>query len=112
MIFLIHWLMTTIAVLIAAYVLPGVNVKGFVTALVTALVLGLINTFIRPILLILTLPINILTLGLFTFVINALLIMLTSAVVPGFDVRNFWWALLFGLVLSVIKWALSAIVPL
>jgi len=111
MIFVIHWLMTTIAILIAAYLLPGVTVKGFVAALVTALVLGLINTFIRPILLILTLPINILTLGLFTFVINALLIMLTTAVVPGFDVRNFWWALLFSFVLSLIKWALNAIVP-
>jgi putative membrane protein len=111
MIFLIHWLITTIAILIAAYLLPGVTVKGFFAALVTALVLGLINTFIRPILLILTLPINILTLGLFTFVINALLIMLTSAVVPGFDVRSFWWALLFSLVLSLIKWALNAIVP-
>jgi putative membrane protein len=61
--------------------------------------------------LILTLPINILTLGLFTFVINALLIMLTSAVVPGFDVRNFWWALLFSFVLSLIKWALNTIAP-
>jgi putative membrane protein len=111
MIFLIHWLITTIAVLISAYLLPGVTVKGFFAALVTALVLGLINTFIRPILLILTLPINILTLGLFTFVINALLIMLTSAVVPGFDVRSFWWALLFSLVLSLIKWALNAIAP-
>ena len=111
MIFVIHWLMTTIAILIAAYLLPGVTVKGFVAAVVTALVLGLINTFIRPILLILTLPINILTLGLFTFVINALLIMLTTAVVPGFDVRNFWWALLFSFVLSLIKWALNAIVP-
>jgi putative membrane protein len=111
MIFLIHWLITTIAILIAAYLLPGVTVKGFFAALVTALVLGLINTFIRPILLILTLPINILTLGLFTFVINALLIMLTSAVVPGFDVRNFWWALLFSFVLSLIKWALNAIAP-
>ncbi len=111
MIFLIHWLITTIAILIAAYLLPGVTVKGFFAALVTALVLGLINTFIRPILLILTLPINLLTLGLFTFVINALLIMLTSAFVPGFDVRNFWWALLFSLVLSLIKWALNAIVP-
>ncbi len=111
MIFLIHWLITTVAVLIAAYLLPGVAVKGFFAALVTALVLGLINTFIRPILLILTLPINLLTLGLFTFVINALLIMLTSAVVPGFDVRNFWWALLFSLVLSLIKWALNAMVP-
>jgi len=111
MIFLIHWLMTTIAILIAAYLLPGVTVKGFFAALVTALVLGLINTFIRPILLILTLPINILTLGLFTFVINALLIMLTSAVVPGFDVRSFWWALLFSFVLSLIKWALNAIAP-
>jgi putative membrane protein len=111
MIFLIHWLIATIAIIISAYLLPGVTVKGFLAALVTALVLGLINAFIRPILLILTLPINILTLGLFTFIINALLIMLTGAIVPGFDVRNFWWALLFSLVLSIIKWVLNAIAP-
>ena len=101
--FLINWLIMTIAILISAYVLPGVHVVGFIAALVAALVIGLINTFIKPVAIILTLPINILTLGLFTFVINALLIMLASAIVPGFKVDGFWWALLFSLVLSVIK---------
>jgi putative membrane protein len=109
MVTLIHWLITTVAIIISAYVLPGVTVTGLFAALVTALVLGFLNAIIRPILLILTLPLNILTLGLFTFVINALLIMLTSAIVPGFEVRNFWWALLFSLVLSLINYVLNKI---
>lgn len=109
MVILIHWLITTVAIIISAYVLPGVTVTGLFAALVTALVLGFLNAIIRPILLILTLPLNILTLGLFTFVINALLIMLTSAIVPGFEVRNFWWALLFSLVLSLINYVLNKI---
>lgn len=103
MTFLVHWLISAVAVLISAYILPGVTVEGFFAALVTALVLGLVNAFLKPVLLILTLPITILTLGLFYLVINALLIMLTGAIVPGFDVRNFWWALLFGLVLSIVN---------
>ena len=78
--------------------------------LVTALVLGLINAFFKPLLLLITLPLNILTLGLLTFVINALLIMLTSALVPGFYVAGFWWALLFSLVLAVVNFLLGVIV--
>ena len=109
--FFIHWLIRTLAVIISAYLLPGVKVEGFFAALVTALVLGLLNTLIRPVLLLLTLPINLLTLGLFTFVINALLILMTSAIVPGFEVRNFGWALLFGLVLSIINAVLHAVTP-
>ena len=110
MTFLIHWLIRAVAIVITAYLLPGVHLTGFIAALATADVLGLINTFIKPLLLLLTLPLNILTLGLFTLVINALLIMLTSALVPGFAVAGFGWALLFGLVLSVINYALSAVV--
>lgn len=98
-----------IAVMIAAYILPGVTVSGFLTALIVALVLGLINAVIKPILLILTLPINILTLGLFTFVINAAIILLVSAIVPGFRVDGFWWALLFSIVLSIILYILHRI---
>ena len=104
--FFIRWLVSAFAVLITSYLLPGVRVSGFFAALMTALVLGLINAVIKPILLLLTLPLNILTLGLFTLVINALLIMLTSAIVPGFAVAGFWWALLFSLVLAVINYAL------
>lgn len=109
MAFIINWLVSTLAVIISAYLLPGVSVSGFFAALVTALVLGFVNAVIRPILLVLTLPLTVLTLGLFALVINALLVMLTSAIVPGFDVRNFWWALLFGVVLSLINLALSGI---
>ena len=108
--FLFQWLVSGLAIIITAYLLPGVRLTGFFAALVTALILGLINAFIRPVLILLTLPLNILTLGLFTLVINALLIMLAAAIVPGFAVQGFWWALLFGLVLAVISYALGAIV--
>lgn len=101
---LISWLVSALAVLATAYLLQqGVHVDIFLTALVVALVLGIINAVLKPILMILTLPLNIVTLGLFTFIINALLIMLTAALVPGFQVANFWWALLFSLVLSIIN---------
>ena len=107
--FLFHWLIRALAIVITAYLLPGVRLSGFFAALVTALVLGLINTFIKPLLLLLTLPLNILTLGLLTFVINAMLILLTSALVPGFAVAGFWWALLFSMVLAIINYALGQI---
>lgn len=100
--FILHWLIATAALLVAAYILPGVTISGFVAALITALVLGLLNAFLRPLLLFLTLPINLLTLGLFTFVINAGLVMLAGYLVPGFQVANFWWALLFSVVLTLI----------
>lgn len=109
MTFLLSWLISALAIIITAYLLPGVRLSGFFAALVTALVLGLINAFIKPVLLLLTLPINILTLGLLTLVINALLIMLAGAIVPGFSVSGFWWALLFSLVLSIVNYALGAI---
>lgn len=100
---LIHWLLRALAVIITAYLLPGVRISGFLAALVTAVILAFVNTFIRPLLLLLTLPVNILTLGLFTFVINALLILLVAAVVPGFQVRGFFSALLFSLVLAIVN---------
>lgn len=99
---LVNWLLMTLAILATAYVLPGVALSGFGGALVVALVLGILNTFIKPLLILLTLPINILTLGLFTFVINALLMMLTSALVPGFKLDGFLTALIFSVVLSTI----------
>jgi len=104
---LINWLLAALAIMATAYLLPGVSLSGFVPALVTALVLGLVNAFIKPVLLLLTLPINILTLGLFTLVINALLIMLVSKLVSGFQVQSFWWALVFSVVLTVVNWGLS-----
>jgi putative membrane protein len=86
--FLMSLLLGTIAVFVTAYILPGVKIEGWTTALILAIVLGIINAFIRPILLLLTLPINILTLGLFTFVIIALCVMLASAITPGFHAEK------------------------
>lgn len=100
---LINWLVSALAVLISAYVLPGVHVENLLTALAVAVVLGIINSVLRPILLILTLPLNILTLGLFTLVINASLILLASLVVPGFAVDGFLWAVIFSIVLSLVN---------
>lgn len=107
--FLASWLISALAIGITAYLLPGVKLSGFLAALVTAVVLGLANAVIKPLLLLLTLPLNILTLGLFTLVINAVLIMLTSAVVPGFYVSGFWQALLFSLVLVLVNYLLGLI---
>ena len=100
---LLDWLLATLAVAIAAYLLPGVMVDGFLAAAIAALVLGVVNALVRPLLLLLTLPLTILTLGLFTLVINAVLVLLTSAVVPGFSVANFWWAVLFSVVLVLVN---------
>ena len=93
--------------MVAAYLLPGVRVDDFFAALVAAVVIGLINTFLRPVFILLTLPINILTLGLFTLVINALLIMLASSLAPGFQVANFGWVMLFSVVLFLVNWGLG-----
>lgn len=96
-------LISSIAVLISAYVLPGVHVSGFIVALITAIFLGIANTFIQPVLLLLTLPITILTLGLFTFVINGLLVMLVAVVVPGFKVDGILSAVAFSIVMSLVN---------
>ena len=106
---LVNWLVATLAIIITAYLSPGVILTGIWPALIAALVLGLVNAILRPTLLILTLPINIFTLGLFTLAINALLIMLTSAIVPGFHVNGFWSALIFGVILFFVNWALSGL---
>lgn len=97
---LFQWLVSAMVIVVAAYILPGVHVQDFLTALAVAMVLGLFNLFLRPILIFLTLPITILTLGLFMLVINALLILLTGTIVPGFTLDGFWWAVLFGIVTS------------
>jgi putative membrane protein len=102
-------ILSTIAVFVTAHILPGTRVDGWGTALAVAIVLAIVNAFIRPLLLILTLPLNILTLGLFTFVIIAGLVMLVSAIVPGFHVDGFWWALAFALVLAIINGFLSSL---
>jgi putative membrane protein len=107
---LTNWVILTLALLVTAYLLPGVSVGSFWVALMTALVLGIVNVVMKPILLFLTLPINILTLGGFTFVINALLILFVSVIVPGFSIANFWWALLFSIVMAILVYLLNKIV--
>ena len=106
---LLFLLVNSFAVFATSYVLPGVQVENFVTAIIVAVVLGVLNTFVKPILIILTLPINILTFWLFTFVINAALVLLASAIVPGFKVNGFLWALAFSLVLSIVSSFLNSL---
>lgn len=108
---LLKWLIMAASIIIAAYFIPGVRVGSFLSALWVALFLGIVNILIRPILILITLPINILTLGLFTFVINAALILLASSVIKGFEVAGFWWALLYSVVLSVVNSLLNLILP-
>ena len=108
---LIAIIINTIAVLCTGYILPGIHLQNFWTALAVAVVLGIVNAVLRPIIFILTLPINILTLGLFSFVIMGLLVYLVSAIVPGFKVDNFGWAILFALVVAVINWLLWTLIP-
>lgn len=107
---LFKWLALAVAVMAAAYVVDGIRVDGFVTALFAALTLGILNALFRPILLILTLPINVLTLGLFTFVINAMLLLMTSGLIGGLMVDGFGAALLGSLIISAVSWLLSLFV--
>ncbi|MBI3980866.1 phage holin family protein [Candidatus Microgenomates bacterium] len=100
---LINLFISSLAVFITGYLLPGIKIDSFTTAVVVAVVLGVVNIFLKPILVLLTLPLTILTLGLFQFVINAFLILLVSYLVSGFTVANFWWALLFSLVISLVS---------
>lgn len=103
----IRWLILTIAILISAYLIEGIKVHGFLSAFSAAAVLGVMNVLLRPVLLVVTLPINVLTLGLFTFLINALLLKMTAAVIPGFDVEGFWPAVLGAVVISAVSWLLN-----
>ena len=106
----IGWLLNALALLALPYLFDSIRVDSFSTALITALVLGLVNTLIRPILIVLTLPINLLTLGLFTFVINGLLFWFVASFVKGFFVAGFWPAVGGAIVYGIISWALSALV--
>ncbi len=104
---LLGWAINALCLLALPWLLPAVKISGFGTALAGALVLGLLNTLIRPVLLLLTLPINLLTLGLFTFVINGLLFWLTARFLDGFSVASFGWAVLAAVLYSLISWAVS-----
>ena len=98
-----HWLVTVLAILVAAYLVHGVHVASLVTAMVLAVVLGIINVFLKPILNLLTLPLNILTLGIFSLVVNALLVIVAAMLVPGFSVDGFWAAFFFSIIVSIIN---------
>jgi putative membrane protein len=106
----IRWLILTLAILIASYLIDGIEVRGFVSAFFAAAMLGILNAFFRPILIILTLPINILTLGLFTFIINAMLLKMASSVISGFEVQTFWSALFGSLIISIVSWFMSSFI--
>jgi len=107
---LIVWLINALALLALPYLVPSVHVESFYTALVAALLLGLVNTLIRPLLVLLTLPATVLTLGLFVFVINGLLFWFVASFVKGFSVDGFWSAVLGAIVYGLVSWAASALV--
>jgi len=107
---LIRWLTLTGAIIFTSYLLGGIHVSGFVTAFFAAVMLGILNALFRPFLILLTLPINILTLGFFTFVINALMLKTASAVITGFDVDGFWYAIFGSLIISAISWLLNSFI--
>ena len=107
---LVRWLILTVAIMVASYLIQGIEVNGFFSAFFAAAILGVLNVFFRPILLILTLPINILTLGFFTFIINAVLLKMASGVISGFVVHGFWSAVFGGLIISVVSWLLNSFI--
>jgi putative membrane protein len=106
----IRWLTLTGAILLASYLLDGIHVSGFMSAIGAAAILGILNAFFRPIALLLTLPINVLTLGLFTFVINAVMLKMASGVMSGFDVHGFWTAVFGALIISLVSWGLNTFI--
>lgn len=107
---MIRWLILTASIIVTAYLMDGISITGFFSAFFAAAILGILNAFFRPVLLLLTLPINILSLGLFTFVINALLLMMASGVISGFQVKSFWSAVFGSLLISLISWVLTAFI--
>ena len=109
--FIIQLIISTLAVLISAYLLPGVDIvdNNFFTALMVAAVLSFLNAIVKPIMVVLTIPITIVTLGFFLLAINAFMILLTAHLVDGFRVDGFWWALLFSFILSIVTSVLESV---
>jgi putative membrane protein len=108
---LLHWLISAVSLLIVAYIIPGIEVRGFATALIAAIVIGLVNATLGFILKIVTLPLTLLTFGLFLLVINALMLQLASYLVPGFFVSGFWSAFFGAIVLSLVSMVLRSLIP-
>ncbi len=107
---LISWLANAVIIVLATYFVPGVHIESFVTALVVAVVLGILNITVKPLLSLLTLPITLLTLGLFGLVLNAVMLLIADALVPGFKIDNFVAGLIYSLILSVLNMILSKII--
>ena len=106
----LRWLILTFSIIATSYLIDGIQVSGFLSAFFAAAILGILNAFFRPILLILTLPVNILSLGLFTFVINAIVLMMVSGVISGFEVSGFWSAVFGSLLISLASWLLTSFI--
>lgn len=109
---LVHWLVNATAVYVTANMLSGISIRGFGAALVVALVLGLINALLKPVLVFFSIPFLIVTLGLFMLVINALMLQLAAWLVDGFAVQSFWWAILGSLCISLVAWLLGAVLDI
>ena len=107
--FLARLVLNGIAIIVAAWLLPGLHVRDPFAALIAGAILGFVNAIIRPVLFLLTLPLTLVTLGLFIFVLNALCLELTAVLVPGFDIDGFWWALLGALLVSAVSWILNGL---
>ena len=108
--FLLAWLVNTLALMAVAYLMPSITVSSFGAALIAALVLGLVNAVVRPVLVLLTLPVTILTLGLFIFVLNGLLFWMVASWLEGFHVAGFWSGVFGAILFSLVSWLLSALV--
>jgi putative membrane protein len=106
----LRWLILTFAIIATSYLIDGIQVSGFLSAFFAAAILGILNAFFRPLLLILTLPVNILSFGLFTFVINAIVLMMVSGVISGFRVDGFWSAVFGSLLISLVSWLLTSFI--
>ena len=109
MVLLLKWLALSLASMFVGWVVPGITISSFVTALVASVVIALVNLVIKPVLVFLTLPINILTLGLFILIINALLFMFVAYLIPGVEVDGFWSAFLGALLLSILSFGISSL---
>jgi len=106
----LRWLVLTCSIMATSYLMDGIYVSGFLSAFFSAAILGILNAFFRPILFIITLPINILTLGLFTFVLNAILLLIVAGVIPGLEISGFWSALFGSLLISLVSWLLTSFI--
>jgi len=107
--FLARLFLNGLAIIVAAWMLPGLHLAGPGTALAAGAVLGVVNVSVKPLLFVLTLPFTLVTLGLFLFVVNALCLRLTAALIPGFSIDGFWWSLIGALVVSVVSWILNGV---